>query len=127
MRKTAHMAVALSALALMGASASVASAASEEYMHNAGLSPGNAFASNSAHSGVTHVGGVGDHTSCPALAQGYTGYVSNPRSGGHNTAYTDCGIATSWYPAGTAGIYFHGAAFNPNQATYDYVYYGYDW
>lgn len=116
------------ALAVGACTASSASAALETFMNYQGLSAGNAKASVSAHSGVVEIEVITDHTACPAVAQGYTGYTSTPFSGGNFTAYLNCGYPRAvWYPSGTSGIYFHGAVHNNNGSTYDYISYGTYW
>ncbi len=105
--------------------ASVASASFETFMGNQSLSAGNAYASYSAHSYVNQISVDTNHTACPAVALGYAGYTSQPFSGGRNTAYSNCGYTyggqvPTWYPNPTSG-YFHGAVYNPNGSTSDYI------
>lgn len=103
--------------------AGVAAAAFETFMGSQGLSAGNAYSSYSAHSYVNQISVDSNHTACPAVASGYSGYTSTPFSGGHNTAYQsyECGYGVAtWYPNPTGG-YLHGAVYNPNQNTYDYI------
>lgn len=98
-------------------------------MGNQGLSAGNAKSSSTGHTGITSVYGDANHTWCPAVAQGYGGYTSTPFSGGHFTAYSSCGPHFQlWGPNGTSGIWFRGAVFNPNGATFDtFTYAEYQW
>jgi hypothetical protein len=75
--------------------------------------------------------GQSDHTWCPALASGYAGYTSTPFTSPHWTAYQSylCGPRyQEWWPNGTAGVYFRGAAYNPNGSTFDtFDWAAYDW
>lgn len=109
------------------ANASVAFASYDTFMGNQGLSAGNAYASSSVHSYVNQISVDTDHTACPAVALGYSGYTSTPFSGGHNTAYqsyacgyTQGGRVPTWYPNPTSGS-LHGAVYNPNGSTFDYI------
>lgn len=101
-------------VALLGllTAAAPAMATTEQYVTSYYLGPG-AFASGSAHSGVSNTHKNGFHPTCPSVAAGYGGYVSNPTSGGNFTAGANCGTGDRiWYPNGTAGYYFHGAVWN---------------
>ena len=114
--------VALGAMLAALAVASVAQAAMSPIMSSGqGLSAGNAKSSDERSYGIYAVDGSADHTWCPALAQNYVGYTSQPRSGDNRTAIsTDCGPGYKvWYPNGSEGVLFRGAAFNPNQSTFD--------
>jgi hypothetical protein len=118
-RMAVTMSTALAAMAVMTGSAV---ASSDQFMTNKGLSAYNAYASVSAHSGVTNVSTSASGVSCPALSQGWTGYTSVPNSydGSHWMAYINCGYgAVGWNPSGTANYYFHGTAYNPGTGGYD--------
>jgi hypothetical protein len=86
-----------------------------------GLSAGNAFASAGSHYGVDLITRYANHSFCPAVASGYSGYTSSPNGGARFTAQRPtCGPHfQDWMPAGTASISFHGAVWNRNQSTFD--------
>ncbi len=95
-----------------------------------GLSAGNAKSSSTGHTNLWYVQGQANHTWCPSVAQGYSGYTSTPNSGGNFTAHAPtCGPHHQiWYPNGTSNIWFRGAAWNRNQSTFDvFTYAEYDY
>jgi hypothetical protein len=103
----------------MALSVGTATAGQEQFITNNYVYIQHAFASTSAHSGVSRIDGYAEHTNCPAVASGYTGDTTAPNSGGNFTATEPtCGPHfQEWRPAGTASIYFHGAYYNPNTTT----------
>lgn len=121
------LAVAATAVLVVFANAGTAFAGGERFMYQQGLSAGNAYASDSSHTGVQNVNGRADHTHCPTVAQGYGGYTSTPFSNGNFTANSPvCGPGyQSWYPNATSNYYFHGAEYNPNSSTRDYFAHAY--
>lgn len=62
-----------------------------------------------------------NHTGCAAVAVGYGGYNSSPTSS--DTGLVACtsgsGTAGGWVSLGTPS---HGAVYDPNQSTGDYIY-----
>lgn len=96
------------------------------FMNNGqGLSAGNAKASGTAiNASLIATEGWSDHTWCPTVSQGYGGYTSTPFTSPNWTANSpNCGPGYSyWSPNATSCCYFHGAAYNPNGATFDTFY-----
>lgn len=118
----------VTALAL-GTTAAPASAGSAVIMGAQGLSAGNAKSSSTGRTGILLVDGDANHTFCPSLAKGYSGYTSTPFSGGHFTAHSpSCGPHyQQWAPNGTSDIWFRGAVWNPNDSTFDTFTHAYYW
>lgn len=107
---------------VMAVTATTASA--EQYLSNYNLPPQGAYASGSAHTYVNLTQTNSDHTACPAVAFGYGGYTAQPFTNGHTTAYYDslCGPGQKWWYPNPSAAYAHGAVFNKNGATWDFVY-----
>jgi hypothetical protein len=104
-------------VAALAAFASTASAGSE-YFGAHYISAQWAWATVSAHSQVYNVYTTSDHTCCPSLSQGNSGLFYAP---GQNIIHGECAYGTkNWWPSPQSG-YWHGTAYNPNQATTDYV------
>lgn len=119
--KTLCASAVLGAVLMLALSAGSAYAANEVFMRDRDLSAGNAYGTVSSTMGVVQVDGYAFNTHCPAVEQGFTGYTSTPNSGGNFLAHEPtCGpYSQVWNPAGTSGITFHGAEYNPNSTTRD--------
>src|SRR5689334_1730961 len=114
-----RFAVCCLAIAIALVSAVPALAATEQYCSGTFTGAG-AYASTSAHSGVSNSHVNGPNTECPAVAAGYAGRTTSPNGGDNFTATGNCGSGDRiWYPNGTANYYFHGAF------TYGYPYQAY--
>lgn len=92
------------------------------FIINQGLSAGNAKSSTSVGKGNMWVHANADHTFCPGIGKGWSGYTSQPFSGGNTTIYAsqDCGPHTQYsatYQMGSS--YWRGVVYNPNSTTYD--------
>jgi hypothetical protein len=111
----------VTALVLCATAAPASAQHQNKFMSNQGLSAGNAKSSSVGYTDIFLIYGVANHTWCPSVAQGYSGYTSTPNSGGHFTAHSPtCGPHyQEWYPNGTSDIWFRGAAWNRNQSTFD--------
>lgn len=121
-RRWLHALAAVAAsVSLLGAvGVSTASAVSETFMSNQGLSAGNAKASVGANAGsYVVVWGVSDHSWCPSLARGYAGYTSSPNTSTNTTTYRVCGPGYQTDAWDTGGWSWHGAAWNRNVSTFD--------
>ena len=92
----------------------------QTFMSNQGLSAGNAYAAVPAHSGLLAVSGNANHTHCPAVGTGWTGYTSQPWGGGNYMYWSSsCGPGTVGWTFSAGGSYYHGAEYNPNSSTND--------
>lgn len=96
--------------------AAPASAASEHFF-SGGLSPGRAFASTSAHSGVYYVQAIAANTKCPAISQGAAGYYY-PGPGNYTVLGPCAQGTTGYYPSDEFDPAFvHGTVYNNNTST----------
>lgn len=112
----------LATTALFAVFVAPASAGTDHYCENATLPAGWSCAGGRAHTGNVYLELTTNHTGCNAAASGYGGYNSNPNFVS-NTFVANCTSGS-----GTQGVYgefrvpLHGAVYNPNQSTGDYIY-----
>lgn len=123
MKKTRHHAASSVALAAvgLGLATSGASAVNVKFMGPQNLGSRNAYAGAYAYYPANFVIETSDHSACPGVAQGYSGYTSTPNSGGRITHWTNCAPGeSSWY-FNNAGEAWRGAVFNSTYTWTDYI------
>lgn len=112
----------LATAALFAVFVAPASAGTDHYCEGATLPAGWSCSGARAHTGLVYVDITTNHTGCAGAASGYGGYNPVP-SIGLNTFIVACTSGS-----GTNGGYaefrtpLHGAVYNPNQRTGDYIY-----
>ena len=89
-------------------------------MSGMGLSANNIYAATTSAHQTNLVDGSSDHTWCPAVSTGVTGYSSS-------WSYLSYGTCGPGYHATSfcACKYDRGTAYNPNVSTFDYISYAY--
>jgi hypothetical protein len=118
-------------LVVLGAALAIATTAEasyeQHYCENDNLYAQWGCAGGAAHTGGANVHITTDHTGCAAIAWGYGGLEGPPY------AAADTGVANCTTGAGTVGAHVtlsasdpgHGAVWNPNGSTTDYITSGY--
>ncbi|WP_445150674.1 hypothetical protein [Baekduia sp. Peel2402] len=116
-RKSIRAAIAASvaALAMAGTAGAVTL---DHYLQGQNIGPGNTFAGYNAHTNPWQSATTSDHTACPSYDVGHGGYFSGAPA---DFTLSTCGPGTSYWNVSHGGSW-HGAAFNPNGATTDYIY-----
>ncbi len=111
--------VACTTVVALALAAAPASAGFMGFMSDQGLSAGNLYAANTADAHSTDtVSGNSNHTWCPAVSEGVRGYASSAPLLG----YGACGPGYQFTDFCNCR-YNRGTAYNPNQSTYDFIYY----
>lgn len=94
----------------------VADASALDITPYAGLDPGKIWSAQTSYAQqTTAVQGYANHTECPAITQGVTGYSQ----GYTYLSYSACGPGYQYQPYCGCSIYTRGASYNPNVSTFD--------